>query len=168
MDMIKMGNFLSILRKEHNLTQEELGQKLGVTNKTISRWETGAYMPPVDMLEELSTMYGLTINELLSGQKLSSEEYKDMAEHNIKEALRSSAFNLKEKQDYYKKKWLEEHIALMLFMGIVIIALFAIAFYHKSLLLTYVAIILLVVSHAYRNNTMMAYVERNAFDGSGN
>ena len=74
MDMVKMGSFLAELRKERNLTQAELGEKLGVTNKTISRWETGNYMPSVEMLEELSTMYGMTINELLSGKKLSTEE----------------------------------------------------------------------------------------------
>ena len=60
MDMVKMGSFLAELRKERNLTQAELGEKLGVTNKTISRWETGNYMPSVEMLEELSTMYGMT------------------------------------------------------------------------------------------------------------
>ena len=70
MDMVKMGSFLAELRKERNLTQAELGEKLGVTNKTISRWETGNYMPSVEILEELSTMYGMTINELLSGKKL--------------------------------------------------------------------------------------------------
>ena len=48
MDMVKIGKFLAELRKGHNLTQEELGEKLGVTNKTISRWETGTYMPPVE------------------------------------------------------------------------------------------------------------------------
>lgn len=53
MDMVKMGSFLAELRKEHSLTQAELGDKLGVTNKTISRWETGNYMPPVEMLEKL-------------------------------------------------------------------------------------------------------------------
>lgn len=62
MDMVKMGSLLAELRKERNLTQAELGEKLGVTNKTISRWETGNYMPSVEMLEELSTMYGMTIN----------------------------------------------------------------------------------------------------------
>lgn len=41
MDMVKMGNFLAELRKEHKLTQAELGEKLGVTNKTVSRWENG-------------------------------------------------------------------------------------------------------------------------------
>lgn len=61
MDMVKMGSLLAELRKERNLTQAELGEKLGVTNKTISRWETGNYMPSVEMLEELSTMYGLSL-----------------------------------------------------------------------------------------------------------
>ena len=105
MDMVKMGSFLAELRKERNLTQAELGEKLGVTNKTISRWETGNYMPSVEMLEELSTMYGMTINELLSGKKLSTEEYKEMAETNIKETLKESTFSLKEKQEFFKKKW---------------------------------------------------------------
>ena len=49
MDMVKMGCFLAELRKQHNLTQAELGEKLGVTNKTVSRWETGNYMPPVEI-----------------------------------------------------------------------------------------------------------------------
>ena len=80
MDMVKMGRFLSELRKNHNFTQAELGEKLGVTNKTISRWETGTYMPPVEMLEALSNMYGLSINEILSGKKLSDEEYKVIQE----------------------------------------------------------------------------------------
>ena len=109
MDMAKMGTFLADLRKEQKLTQAELGEKLGVTNKTISRWETGSYMPPVEMLEELSRMYDLTINELLSGKKLSEEEYKEMAETNIKETLSNSSFSLKEKQEFYKKKWLKDH-----------------------------------------------------------
>ena len=76
---------------------------MGVTNKTISRWETGNYMPSVEMLEELSTMYGMTINELLSGKKLSTEEYKEMAETNIKETLKESTFSLKESRNSLRK-----------------------------------------------------------------
>ena len=105
MDMVKMGRFLAELRKERKLTQAELGEKLGVTNKTVSRWETGSYMPPVEMLEELSRLYGLTINELLSGRKLTAEEYRERAESNIRETLKASAFELKEKQMFFKKKW---------------------------------------------------------------
>ncbi len=168
MDMVKIGGFLAELRKERNLTQAELGEKLGVTNKTISRWETGNYMPPVDMLVELSTMYGLTINELLSGKKLSTEEYKEMAESNIKEALKNSTFSLKEKQEFYKKKWLKEHIAIMVFIGICIVTVFVVGAIRRNSLLGYAAILMLVLAHGWRNNTMMAYVERNAFDGTGN
>jgi len=92
MDMVKMGSFLAELRKEQKLTQAELGEKLGVTNKTVSRWETGTYMPPVEILEELSRLYGLTINEILSGRKLTTEEYKEMAESNIRETLNQCQF----------------------------------------------------------------------------
>ena len=57
-------------------------------------------------------MYGMSINELLSGKKLSTEEYKEMAETNIKATLKASAFSLKEKQEFYKKKWLKGAVAL--------------------------------------------------------
>jgi len=167
MDMIKMGSFLAELRKENNLTQAELGEKLGVTNKTISRWETGNYMPPVEMLEELSNMYGLTINELLSGKKLSTEEYKEMAESNIKETLKASTFGLQEKQEYYKKKWLKDHIAIMVLIGICIIGIFAAGAVMRNSLVGYVSILMLVLAHGWRNNTMMTYVEKAAFDGNG-
>ena len=166
MDMVKMGSFLAELRKEQNLTQAELGEKLGVTNKTISRWETGSYMPPVEMLEELSNMYGMSINELLSGKKLSTEEYKEMAETNIKETLQASSFSLKEKQEFYKKKWLKDHIAIMVFIGICIIGVFVVGMINKNSLVGYVAVLMLVLAHGWRNNTMMTYVEKNVFDGT--
>ena len=166
MDMVKMGSFLAELRKENNLTQAELGEKLGVTNKTISRWETGNYMPPVEMLEELSNMYGMTINELLSGKKLSTEEYKEMAETNIKETLKASAFSLKEKQEFFKKKWLKDHIAIMVFIGICIIGVFVAGFLMKESLIGYISLLMLVLAHGWRNNTMMTYVEKYAFDGT--
>lgn len=166
MDMVKMGSFLAELRKDNNLTQAELGEKLGVTNKTISRWETGNYMPPVEMLEELSNMYGMTINELLSGKKLSTEEYKEMAETNIKETLKASAFSLKEKQEFYKKKWLKDHIAIMVFIGICIISVFVAGIVDKNSLMGYIAVLMLVLAHGWRNNTMMTYVEKYAFDGT--
>ena len=149
MDMVKMGRFLSELRKNHNFTQAELGEKLGVTNKTISRWETGTYMPPVEMLEELSNMYGLSINEILSGKKLSDEEYKEMAESNIKDSLRTGAFSLKEKQEFFKKKWLKEHIAIMIFLGICIIAVFVVGAIQKNSLVGYLAFLMLIFPKSF-------------------
>ena len=69
MDQMKTGRFIAALRKERNLTQEQLGEKLGVTNKTISRWENGNYMPDVEMLLLLSKEFGVSINELISGER---------------------------------------------------------------------------------------------------
>lgn len=168
MDVVKVGCFLAELRKEHGFTQAELGEKLGVTNKTISRWETGNYMPPVEMLEELSNMYGLTINELLSGKKLSTEEYKEMAETNIKETLKDSVFSLKERQEFYKEKWLKDHVAIMIFLGICIVAVFVIGATKKNSLIGSAGAILFTLAHGWRNNTMMTYVDKKAFDGTGN
>lgn len=83
MDMQKIGAFLTQLRKEQKLTQEALGEKIGVTNKTVSRWENGNYLPPVEMLQILSRLYGVSINEILSGERLNNEYYKENAEEYI-------------------------------------------------------------------------------------
>ena len=90
MDMQKIGSFLAELRKEKNLTQDELGAQIGVTNKTISRWETGNYLPPVEMLQTLGDNYGVSINEILNGERISDGNYKDISEQNIKSALTKS------------------------------------------------------------------------------
>lgn len=83
MDMQRIGSFLTELRKAKQLTQDELGEKLGVTNKTVSRWENGNYLPPVEMLQILSEFYEVSMNELLSGKRLNSECYKESAEEYI-------------------------------------------------------------------------------------
>lgn len=166
MDMVKMGSFLATLRKEHNLTQAELGEKLGVTNKTVSRWETGNYMPPVEMLEELSKLYDLTINELLCGRKLSTEEYKEMAETTIKDTLNSSVFSLKEKQDFYKKKWLKDHISLLVLCVIAWVALIVFISVKgmQIFLVSAIGGFLALMIYTILYNRMMAYVESRIYD----
>ena len=170
MDMVKMGGFLAELRKEHHFTQAELGEKLGVTNKTISRWETGNYMPPVEMLEQLSTLYDLSINELLCGKKLTAEEYKDMAETTIKETLQESAFTLKEKQTFFKKKWVKEH-AFAMVITYILWVLFALALAKYALPVYLVGGIggfIGVTIYAFFYNRMMAYVETCIYGGKWN
>lgn len=87
MDMLKTGRFLKELRREQGLTQEQLGEQLGVTNKTVSRWETGSYLPPVECLILLSELYGVSINEIVSGRRLSREDFPVAAEANLSDAL---------------------------------------------------------------------------------
>ena len=167
MDMKKIGSFLSLLRRERGMTQEQLGEKLGVTNKTISRWETGAYLPPVEMLQLLSELYGITINEILSGDRLGDLEYREKAEENIKTALSESAFTLKEKIEFYEQKWNKDHRmsniieAILVLAGIVLLGIlvediggvlgFAIGCFW----------------YLRRRNQKMAYIEGHAFDGLG-
>lgn len=90
MDAVRIGQFLKELRKENNMTQEQLGERIGVTNKTISKWETGNYMPSVDCLKSLSDIYQISINEILAGERLKQEDYKEAAEDNIKYTLKKA------------------------------------------------------------------------------
>lgn len=168
MDMIKMGNFLAALRKEQGLTQTELGEKLGISNKTVSRWETGTYMPPVEMLQELSLLYGVTINELVSGERLAPEAYQKKAEENILAVLKSSAFTLKDKIAYFKKKWRKDHLWSFILAALIWGAvLFILIWQHiEGYIISSIAGILAIFLYGYLNNQMMAYVERNAYDNS--
>ena len=87
MDLQLIGIFIAELRKEQELTQEQLGEKLGVTNKTVSRWETGAYFPPAEALLAMSDLFSVSINEILSGKRLSEEEYRAAAEENLEHVI---------------------------------------------------------------------------------
>ena len=83
MDQIKTGKFIAKLRKQSGLTQEALGAKIGVTNKTVSRWENGNYMPDIDMLQLLSKEFDVSINELLAGEKITDEDFRKKADENM-------------------------------------------------------------------------------------
>ena len=163
MDMQKIGRFLAELRNAQNLTQEELGEEIGVTNKTISRWENGNYLPPVEMLQILSKKYGVSINEILSGERLDEESYKSNAEENIAVVLTNSAFSVKDKQIFFKKKWEKEHRLEMIFeMLFLISAAVLSAIYCKE-----ICIVLSVVSLIWAfwiNNRRAAYIERHIYD----
>ena len=69
MNIQKTGEFIKALRKEKNLTQLELAEKLNCTDKAVSRWETGKGLPDADMLLSLSTVFNVSINEILLGEK---------------------------------------------------------------------------------------------------
>ncbi len=165
MNLEMIGKFISEQRKEKGMTQEQLGEKIGVTNKTVSRWETGTYLPPADALLAMSELFSVSINEILSGRKLSEREYRQAAEENLTQAISHSSFTLEEKIEYYKKKWLKEHVAAMVLRGICILAVLAAGIVLKNVLISGFAVVLLALAHGWRNNAMMAYVERNAYDG---
>lgn len=73
MDQIKIGRFIAGCRKKANLTQAQLAEKLGITDKAISKWERGISMPDSSMMLELCDILGISVNELLSGEKINME-----------------------------------------------------------------------------------------------
>lgn len=164
MNMTQVGKFIADLRKEHKLTQEQLGEKLGVTNKTISRWETGTYLPPADSLLRMSELFEVSINEILSGKLLTDSEYKKAAEENLVQALRVSGFSLKERIDYYKHKWLKDHVFILIIIGFCILSLFVFGLLIKKPILVSVTPLLVALAHVWRYNTMMVYVESHVYD----
>ena len=82
MDQKKIGAFLKVLRKEKELTQEELAQHLNVSGRTISRWETGSNMPDISLLIEIAEFYDVSIPEIVAGERkdnIMNEETKEVA-----------------------------------------------------------------------------------------
>ena len=69
-----IGEFLFILRKSKGMTQQEVADRLGVSNKTVSSWETGASCPDISLLPAIAELYGVTCDELLRGERISSSE----------------------------------------------------------------------------------------------
>lgn len=83
MNQEKIGKFIAELRKKKKMTQEELGNKIGVTDKTISRWETGKYMPDISLFKPLSEILGISINDLMSGEIVDKKDYQEKFEENV-------------------------------------------------------------------------------------
>lgn len=90
MDTEKTGRFIAELRKEAGYTQKELANRLSVTDKAVSRWETGKGLPEPSLLRPLSELLGVSVGELLSGERLADGEVKERADAIILDSLRYS------------------------------------------------------------------------------
>ena len=157
-----MGKFIASLRREKGLTQEALGQRLGVTNKTVSRWETGAYMPDIELLVPLGEILGVSVNELLAGERLTDEQFRKQADENLVAVVRESSFDLKERTEFFKKKWLRDNIWLIVVSILVGTAV--------SVKLSFDELWVLIspfwlVVFCWLRNRMMAYVEGRVYGG---
>lgn len=88
MSQEKIGRFIAECRKKKKMTQEELAVKLGVNSRSISRWENGICLPDISLYNELCKELGITVNEFLSGEKVSEDEYQEKFEENIIEVVK--------------------------------------------------------------------------------
>ncbi len=83
MDQSKTGKFIKDMRKAQGLTQRELAERLGISEKTVSKWETGKGLPDAGLMLPLAKALDISVNELLSGERLDGERYVEKAEENI-------------------------------------------------------------------------------------
>lgn len=106
MDQIKIGKFIAVMRKELHLTQKQLAEKLNISDKTVSKWECGKGLPEVSLMMPLCEILKINVNELLSGERLSNDNYHEKAEENVMNLI-------KEKEESRKKIIIATIIALL-------------------------------------------------------
>ena len=174
MDQIKTGKLIAALRKEKGYTQEELGRILGVSNKTVSRWENGNYMPDIETLRLLGREFSVSIEELLDGERISAKEPTGTPD----------PFTPKERADFWRRNWKRENRSWFIFWGIVVFLFvlsgFLIAFFAARILgfgigklfsvfavIFFAAGILSFCIYLYFYNKMCIYVDNNAYKISG-
>ncbi len=85
MDQIKIGKFISEQRKVHNLTQSELSEKLSITDRAVSKWERGICLPDAGLMLDLCKILEISVNELLTGEKIPMENNSQILEENLVE-----------------------------------------------------------------------------------
>ena len=108
MDQIKTGAFLKELRREKGITQEQLAEELGVSGRTISRWETGNNMPDISLLVEIAEYFDVSIPEIIKGER----EREDMKEEVKEVAETMSDYATTEKENIYKEMRVQSIIGL--------------------------------------------------------
>lgn len=100
MEQVKIGKFIASKRKEQGLTQLQLAEKLGITDRAVSKWETGKSLPDASLMPELCKLLKITINDLLCGEVVSVENYNEKAEKALLEMVKKEEMQNKKLMMY--------------------------------------------------------------------
>ena len=121
MDLIKIGKFIANQRKEKKLTQEELAEKLCITDRAVSKWERGLSLPDADKMLDLCNILSINVNELLNGEKIDMKDYKEKTEELLVELAKQEE---KSNKKMMMDMWVLIATAMIFYFGI-----FALAYY---------------------------------------
>lgn len=124
MNQEKIGKFIAECRKEQNYTQAVLAEKLGITDRAISKWENGKSMPDASIMLELCDLLKISVNELLTGEHIAMDNYKEKAEENLIE--------LQDKKDKAQKSLLRTELAWLAIAILLSPVHFAINYYYPN------------------------------------
>ena len=100
MEQVKIGKFIASKRKEQGLTQLQLAEKIGITDRAVSKWETGKSLPDASLMPELCKLLKITINDLLCGEVVSVENYNEKAEKALLEMVKKEEMQNKKLMMY--------------------------------------------------------------------
>ena len=169
MDQVKTGKLIARLRRRAGLTREALGESLGVTNKTVSRWENGHYMPGPEILALLAGKFRVSADELLAGELRDGKSPAEEAggrktDGNPPAASGTDAFSLPERKRYFIKKWRREHRAFLAALLLLPAAAVVLPLVFGRPLLAGLAPLIALLAYGYQNNRMMIWVESRLYD----
>lgn len=162
MDQEKIGKFITELRKEKNMTQKELADILGVSDRAISNWENGRRLPDYSVLSDLCNALSITINEFFIGERIPDKDYKVVADENLFKALSESSFTMKERISFFKKKWRKDHCFELVLEIIVIIGMIIVGIIMNNCL-AIIGCVLGFIWSIVQHNRMMSYIEACAY-----
>ncbi|WP_155832714.1 helix-turn-helix domain-containing protein [Butyrivibrio sp. AE3006] len=120
MDLVKIGRYIAGKRKELGMTQKQLAEKLGMSDKSVSKWERGVCLPDVSVYSELCGVLGISINEFIAGEDLSQETIVQKSEENIMGVATDSK---------NKQKFLKRTICVLLIVSILALSIIGVIIY---------------------------------------
>lgn len=123
MNQVKIGKFIAKCRKNKNMTQQELSEKLGVSDRTIGNWENGRNMPDLSLFKPLCNELDISLNDLMSGEKVKEKEYQERLEENIINTIDYTNKKLENKNNF---------IGLLLIVFGVLISITAISIFSSE------------------------------------
>ena len=158
MDQVKIGKFIAECRKNKKLTQFQLAEKLNITDRAISKWETGKGMPDSSIMLELCNELDISVNELLSGEVIKMENYNKKAEENLLEMAKKEETQNKKMMMY---EWVIGGISSVTFLVLMFTLSFAVENNIVKVILFILAFLVLIVgiSFALKIETETGYYE---------
>ena len=119
MDLIKIGKFISECRKKKNLTQEQLAEKLYITDRAVSKWERGLSLPDADKMLDLCNILDISINELFNGGRINMKDEKKKTEELLLSMAKQEEINNKK---LYINMYVSYIVYILFYLGIILLA----------------------------------------------
>ena len=120
MDLIKIGKFIADCRKEKKITQEQLAEKLYITDRAVSKWERGLSLPDADKMLDLCNILNINVNELLNGEKIDMKDYNKKTEELLVEMAKQEEIKNKK---LLTSMWTILIVSVVFYIGIILIAI---------------------------------------------